>query len=108
MTVGSTLGQGPLSIRSVRFPALACPPSVDGRSAPAPIRAVRPNNPTRQVIAHYSAMKVAGFAAVVVVVSVWLFLDGQSRAWRLPEGRYGSLFPIAVLGAIISWLWLQR
>ncbi|MDR3473250.1 MAG: hypothetical protein P4M09_16445 [Devosia sp.] len=36
---------------------------------------------------------------LVVSLSIWVLVDGASHDWRIPDGRYGWLFPGAVLGS---------
>jgi hypothetical protein len=55
-----------------------------------------------EVIAHYSIPKVAAWVLGVSFVSATVLLDGASHGWRMPEGRYASLFPEAVVGAVIG------
>ena len=55
-----------------------------------------------EIIARYSLLKVGSWVALVATVSVWILVDGASRGWTPPEGRYGWLFPEAVVGSILG------
>lgn len=60
------------------------------------------HQPARQVIARYSALKLAGWMAVVVPVCVWILADGALHGWQPPRGFYSELFPGAVIGAVLG------
>jgi hypothetical protein len=58
----------------------------------------------RQVLASYSLWKVGVWIACVIALSGGILVVGASRGWSLPEGRYASLFPEAVIGSILGLL----
>jgi hypothetical protein len=57
------------------------------------------NVPARQVLARYSAPKVAGWSLLAVVVSISVLCDGWMRGWHFTVGRYGIVFLLACGGA---------
>lgn len=56
----------------------------------------------REIIAKYSALKVSAWVVLIATFCIWTLVVGASREWRLPAGRYGFLFPEAVVGSIFG------